>query len=96
MSVTIKRIDESFHRYEELLALIDRLNGHERRKVFLLWGAHAQAKAARIDATRHHVLCANHPSPLSASRGPAPFLGCGHFGAVNHWLKASGQVPVAW
>ena len=65
-------------------------------KLFLLWGAHAQKKAALIDGARHQVLCANHPSPLSASRGPAPFLGCGHFGAVNHWLKASGQAPVAW
>ncbi|MDO9252122.1 MAG: uracil-DNA glycosylase [Hydrogenophaga sp.] len=65
-------------------------------KLFLLWGAHAQKKAALIDGTRHQVLCANHPSPLSASRGPLPFLGCGHFGAVNHWLKSSGQAPVAW
>ena len=65
-------------------------------KLFLLWGAHAQKKAALIDGTRHQVLRANHPSPLSASRGPLPFLGCGHFGAVNHWLKSSGQAPVAW
>jgi uracil-DNA glycosylase len=65
-------------------------------KLFLLWGAHAQKKAALIDGARHQVLSANHPSPLSASRGPLPFLGCGHFGAVNHWLKASGQAPVAW
>jgi len=65
-------------------------------KLFLLWGSHAQKKASLIDGNRHQVLCANHPSPLSASRGPQPFLGCGHFGAVNHWLKGSGQAPVAW
>lgn len=47
--------------------------------VFMLWGKHAQSKRALIDASRHLVLCANHPSPLSASRPPAPFIGCGHF-----------------
>jgi uracil-DNA glycosylase len=65
-------------------------------KAFLLWGAHAQKKSGLIDARRHQVLCANHPSPLSASRGPVPFLGCGHFGAVNRWLDSQGQAPVAW
>ncbi|HAX22829.1 MAG TPA: uracil-DNA glycosylase [Hydrogenophaga sp.] len=77
-------------------ALIRRCSETGGPKLFLLWGAHAQKKAALIDGAHHQVLCANHPSPLSASRGPAPFLGCGHFGAVNHWLQASGQAPVAW
>lgn len=65
-------------------------------KVFLLWGAHAQKKAALIDGGRHRVLCANHPSPLSASRGPMPFLGCGHFGEVDRWLRAQGLRGLAW
>jgi uracil-DNA glycosylase len=50
--------------------------------VFLLWGAHAQAKATLIEATspgRHVLLAANHPSPLAALRPPRPFIGCGHF-----------------
>jgi uracil-DNA glycosylase len=47
--------------------------------VFLLWGAHAQSKQALIDTSRHTVLRANHPSPLSALRPPLPFIGCGHF-----------------
>lgn len=64
-------------------------------KAFLLWGAHAQKKAALIDA-RHHLLQANHPSPLSARRGPVPFLGCGHFGAVNAWLAGQGAAPILW
>ncbi len=53
--------------------------------VFLLWGAHAQAKAALIEVAgqgRHVLLRANHPSPLSARRPPAPFIGCGHFSAA--------------
>lgn len=65
-------------------------------KVFLLWGAHAQKKAAGIDSSRHLVLCANHPSPLSASRPPVPFLGCGHFGQANRWLTGQGLRPVLW
>ena len=65
-------------------------------KAFLLWGAHAQRKAPRLDVRRHLLLTANHPSPLSARRGPAPFLGCGHFSAVNRWLVANGDAPIDW
>jgi uracil-DNA glycosylase len=52
---------------------------------FLLWGAHAQRKQVLIEGAapgRHRVLKANHPSPLSATRSPTPFIGCGHFSAV--------------
>lgn len=66
-------------------------------KVFMLWGAHAQSKAPLAQRSgRHEVLCANHPSPLSARRGPLPFVGCGHFGAANRWLQGRGQRPVDW
>lgn len=65
-------------------------------KAFLLWGAHAQKKRALIDDARHAVLQANHPSPLSARRPPMPFLGCGHFSAVNRWLVEQGQPPMCW
>lgn len=68
-------------------ALTDRLIAAVARRsqpaVFMLWGAHAQAKAALIEQMapgRHLLLRANHPSPLSARRPPVPFLGCGHFG----------------
>ncbi len=64
-------------------------------KVFMLWGAHAQKKAPLI-AARHAVLQANHPSPLSASRGPVPFLGCGHFGQANAWLASKGLATIDW
>ncbi len=65
--------------------------------VYLLWGAHAQAKAGLIEhtASAHGrealVLRANHPSPLSALRPPVPFLGCGHFGMAQRWLHARGE-----
>lgn len=77
-------------------AVIRRCSETRPPKVFLLWGAQAQKKAALIDAQRHQVLCANHPSPLSASRGPVPFLGCGHLGAANRWLASQGLQEVAW
>jgi uracil-DNA glycosylase len=68
--------------------------------VYMLWGAHAQAKAALIEETadRHQrevlVLQANHPSPLSASRPPVPFFGCGHFALARDWLTARGYPGV--
>jgi uracil-DNA glycosylase len=67
-----------------------------RPVAFLLWGAHAQAKRPLIDASRHLVLAANHPSPLSATRGPVPFMGCGHFGAVNQWLSQRSDKNIHW
>ena len=58
-------------------------------KVFMLWGAHAQAKAPLIAGapTPHLVLRSNHPSPLAALRPPAPFIGCGHFGMAMRFLE---------
>ena len=55
-----------------------------RPVVFMLWGSHAQGKRAVIPQDRGHlVLCANHPSPLSALRPPVTFIGCGHFGQAR-------------
>lgn len=72
-------------------------------KVFLLWGAHAQAKRVLIDGdaagaagSPHCVLQANHPSPLSARRPPLPFLGCAHFSAANAFLAAQGRGRIDW
>lgn len=61
--------------------------------VFLLWGSHAINKQKFIDKSRHHVLTAPHPSPLSAHRG---FLGCGHFVKANELLAQMGKTPVNW
>ena len=61
--------------------------------VFLLWGSHAQKKAAFIDRTKHLVLEAPHPSPLSAHRG---FLGCDHFKKANDYLRANGRNEINW
>lgn len=67
-------------------ALIEAVAHQPRRIAFLLWGAHAQAKAPLIEQVapgRHLLLSANHPSPLSARRPPQPFIGCGHWGALR-------------
>ena len=74
-------------------AVVDRLNRGREALVFMLWGSHAQAKGRHIDATRHLVLRAPHPSPLSAHRG---FIGCGHFSAANRWLIEHGRAPINW
>lgn len=61
--------------------------------VFLLWGSPARRKAAMIDATRHCILEAPHPSPLSAHRG---FFGCRHFSRANAYLQQQGLAPIQW
>jgi len=61
--------------------------------VFMLWGAHAQAKRALLGGKSHYVLEAPHPSPLSAHRG---FLGCGHFAKANEYLVEHGRTPIDW
>ncbi|RFU44004.1 uracil-DNA glycosylase [Paraburkholderia sp. DHOC27] len=61
--------------------------------VFMLWGAHAQAKRALLGGKSHYVLEAPHPSPLSAHRG---FLGCGHFALANEYLTAHHRAAIDW
>lgn len=77
--------------------LIDAVAAQPRPIAFLLWGAHAQAKEARVAGAgrRHRVWAANHPSPLAAQRPPLPFIGCAHFGEVAAFLEAAGT-PIDW
>lgn len=74
-------------------AIIRAVSARERPAVFLLWGAQAKAKIPLIDATRHLILTAAHPSPLSAHHG---FFGCRHFSKANAFLQAHGQTPILW
>jgi uracil-DNA glycosylase len=86
------------HGWEALTdSLIQCLIDNGPPKAFMLWGAHAQAKALRVAAEgRHCLLQSNHPSPLSATRGPLPFVGNGHFSAANRFLAARGGMPIDW
>lgn len=74
-------------------AIIRLVNDRAEPTVFLLWGAYAQRKAAFVDAGRHLVLKAAHPSPLSAHNG---FFGCRHFSQTNAFLAARGLDPIDW
>jgi uracil-DNA glycosylase len=74
-------------------AIIRLVNAKPEPVVFMLWGSYAQKKAAFVDATRHLVLKAAHPSPLSAHNG---FLGCHHFSKANAFLVARGMAPIDW
>lgn len=71
-------------------AVISAVSASQSPVVFMLWGSHAQSKRALINADRHLVLAANHPSPLSALRAPVPFIGCGHFSQAQAWLDQQG------
>jgi uracil-DNA glycosylase len=98
-SLTVEEGQAASHAKQGWEALTDQLISAVSAKpepvVFLLWGAHAQAKQALI-ASRHKVLKANHPSPLSALRPPVPFIGCGHFSAANMFLQEQGRDPIHW
>ncbi|MCH5182080.1 MAG: uracil-DNA glycosylase [Prevotellaceae bacterium] len=74
-------------------AAIRHLAATRSHLVFILWGSYAQRKAQFVDRTRHLVLAAPHPSPLSAHRG---FFGSRPFSQCNAYLQAHGCTPVAW
>ena len=78
-------------------AVIRLVNAREKPVVFMLWGSHAQKKAAFVESVerggRHLVLRAPHPSPLSAYSG---FFGCRHFSKANAFLQAHGEKPIDW
>lgn len=79
---------ETFSNY-----VIAELSARKQGLVFLLWGKFAQNKAQLIDAEKHKLLKAAHPSPLSAHNG---FFGCRHFSKTNEILLAEGKEPINW
>lgn len=74
-------------------AVIRKLSDEKKGIVFLLWGKFAQEKQTLIDGTKHHILLAAHPSPLSAYAG---FFGCKHFSKANTLLTEQGLNPIDW
>ncbi len=95
--LSVRRSQAASHQgrgWEEFTdAVIHAVDALDHPVVFMLWGAHAQKKAAFVDRSKHLVLTAPHPSPLSAHRG---FLGCKHFSQANDFLRAHGMVPIDW
>jgi uracil-DNA glycosylase len=74
-------------------AVIRAVNAQQTPVAFMLWGAYAQRKAAFVDASKHLILKAPHPSPLSAHQG---FIGCGHFSKANAFLSSKGLGEIEW
>lgn len=74
-------------------AAIEKLSEQKSGLIFILWGAYAQAKEQIIDTSKHHILKAPHPSPLSVHRG---FFGCKHFSKTNELLIKQGKTPIDW
>jgi uracil-DNA glycosylase len=80
-------------------ALVAAVAQRDHPCVFMLWGAHAQAKASTIEALgggRHGLILSNHPSPLAARRPPVPFLGSRPFSRAQVWLDERGLPSVDW
>lgn len=72
--------------------VIRKLSENHEGLVFLLWGKFAQSKSHLIDAEKHHILEAAHPSPLAGDA----FLGCKHFSKTNALLEKQGKTPINW
>lgn len=83
--------DRGWERFTD--RIIREVNAKTEPVVFMLWGSYAQKKAAFVDISRHLVLKAAHPSPLSAHSG---FFGCRHFSKANAFLRSKGLGPVDW
>lgn len=95
--LTVESAQAASHRgrgWEEFTDAVVRLvNDRRDPVVFLLWGSYAQKKAGFVDRSRHLVLAAPHPSPLSAYNG---FFGCRHFSQANAFLESKGLAPINW
>jgi uracil-DNA glycosylase len=96
-SLTVREGNAGSHAkkgWEEITDQIIRIvNDNTERCVFILWGAHAQAKKKLITQGHHAILEAPHPSPLSAYRG---FFGSAPFSRTNALLKEAGRAPIDW
>ncbi len=73
--------------------VIKKTSEQQEGVIFLLWGAQAQQKKNLIDQSKHHVLTAPHPSPLSAYRG---FFDCKHFSKTNELLALQNKSQINW
>lgn len=83
--------DHGWERFTD--ATIRLISEEKEHVVFILWGRHAQLKASLIDESKHLILRAPHPSPLSAYRG---FFGSRPFSRTNHYLEQNGITPIDW
>lgn len=74
-------------------SIIKKLNEHESPIVFILWGNNSLKKSSLITNSRHLILTAAHPSPLSAYKG---FFKCKHFSKTNDFLLDNNLTAIDW
>ena len=75
-------------------AVIKCISEQKQDVVFMLWGKYAQDKGAVIDASKHLILKAKHPSPMAANYGG--WFGTKHFSQANDYLTSKGLEPINW
>lgn len=96
-SLSVRQNEPGSHSRSGWLTLTDqvikKISDKKQGVVFLLWGKFAHEKQVLIDETKHFVLKAAHPSPLSAFNG---FFGCRHFSKTNELLTQNGYAPIDW
>lgn len=74
-------------------AVLKSISNQREHVVFIMWGKFAQSKLPLLDASKHLLLTAAHPSPLSAHNG---FWNCKHFSKTNAYLLANQIEPIKW
>lgn len=96
-SLTVEKAKANSHKNIGWLAFTDyvisQISATQNHVVFMLWGKFAQSKENLIDDSKHLILKAPHPSPLSAYQG---FFGCKHFSMANDYLMKHNKKPILW
>lgn len=96
-ALTVRAHEANSHKNKGWEIFTDRvisiLSQREDPVIFVLWGSNARKKVELIDTSKHYILEAPHPSPLSASKG---FFGCKHFSKINEILEKLGKEPINW
>ncbi|MCC0642916.1 MULTISPECIES: uracil-DNA glycosylase [unclassified Clostridioides] len=96
-ALTVRAHEANSHKNKGWEIFTDRvisiLSDREDPVIFVLWGSNARKKVELIDTSKHYILEAPHPSPLSASKG---FFGCNHFSKINEILEKLGKEPINW
>lgn len=96
-TLTVRKSEAASHKYLGWETYTDHviqyISENKEHVVFLLWGSHAKSKVKFIDQTKHLVLTAVHPSPLSSYRG---FFGCKHFSRTNSYLQKHNLPVINW
>lgn len=97
-SLTVRKDAPNSHKHlkwnvftDEVIRMISKEKEHV---VFLLWGAFAHKKGAKIDTSKHLVLKSGHPSPMSANQGK--WFGNKHFSQTNEYLYQKNKSQIKW